>query len=718
MKINLEEVLSIYKQDDLNDFLIRNFAYDLTERGLKDKDIHQNWTFVGDNFANATSIDILKNGEKGVIERISNGIDAVLENEKNKYSIKSAKNADVIIKKAFPKFSANRNKILNGEKGSLNSYDAEDKIILAINSSQKSNKPTFDIIDKGTGIHGDDFKSTIMSLQGNNKIKTEKSYQIGSFGQGGSTSLSFAESTIIVSKYDNKYYFTVVKKVNLDGYKNHTYVYLTNNKNIIEIESNPSIKFNNYLDSFIESSSGTLVRMIETDITKKYRDNDITKPTMFSDYINTELFNVALPIKIIENRIEYTSNVHAQSRNAFGTRMKLQTWKYKLEKYSGTISIVHHNNTYDIEYFIILPEDEEKWGRDNECKRIYNQFNVHDKPIIYTVNGQYINGEGFRRIKNAGLNFLEYRLLVVIDLDVLGTEKYNFFTPDRSQIKNTDVTNGFIEKVVSVLSKEEKLNEINGIIAKKSLSSKVDSELIENITKNVKNLYSKYMNSPKIIKIPRGGHPMPNNEDVYFDEIKSLTILSKKPTFKKDEQITVVLKTEANKVVNQNADIYGFLDNKMMQPTRISFMNGRIYYHFDKIKHGEHNIQFELFIGSVSMRSNIYEFTVLDEISDEVKTSKESSLNMIINLVEEKELICDIAKTNDSIIVSLCLDHDEMAEVYGYRTSSEVDELKSSLIEPIVLFSLFLGEEYDSIDSVDGKNKIISSFSKTRAALS
>lgn len=90
------------------------------------------------------------------------------------------------------------------------------------------------------------------------------------------------------------------------------------------------------------------------------------------------------------------------------------------------------------------------------------------------------------------------------------------------------------------------------------------------------------------------------------------------------------------------------------------------------------------------MRSNIYEFTVLDEISDEVKTSKESSLNMIINLVEEKELICDIAKTNDSIIVSLCLDHDEMADVYGYRTSSEVDELKSSLLEPIVLFSLFL----------------------------
>ena len=74
-----------------------------------------------------------------------------------------------------------------------------------------------------------------------------------------------------------------------------------------------------------------------------------------------------------------------------------------------------------------------------------------------------------------------------------------------------------------------------------------------------------------------------------------------------------------------------------------------------------------------------------------------------INEVNEKEIICDVAKTKEGITVSLCLDHDEMSEVYGYRNGSQIDELKLSLIKPIVLFALFMGEKYDEIDSADDK---------------
>lgn len=59
-----------------------------------------------------------------------------------------------------------------------------------------------------------------------------------------------------------------------------------------------------------------------------------------------------------------------------------------------------------------------------------------------------ITTERFTKLNNAGLNFLKYRLLVTINLDVLGTEKYKFFTSNRSQIKNIDLTRGFLDKVI------------------------------------------------------------------------------------------------------------------------------------------------------------------------------------------------------------------------------------------------------------------------------
>ena len=167
MSIKLSEILEIYKQEDLDSLLKAKFNYDLNENNLTDSMIQKNWRFVGDNVSNASSIDILRDGEKGVVERISNAIDAVLEKQKELHNIKSAKDADVIIKKAFPKFFERKRAILSNEKEkNISSLDASDQVILAINSSRKSNKPTFDIIDRGTGLRGEEFPTTILSLHG------------------------------------------------------------------------------------------------------------------------------------------------------------------------------------------------------------------------------------------------------------------------------------------------------------------------------------------------------------------------------------------------------------------------------------------------------------------------------------------------------------------------------------------------------------------------
>ena len=111
---------------------------------------------------------------------------------------------------------------------------------------------------------------------------------------------------------------TIIKQVELTDYKNLVYVYLTIDGIIPTVEYGKTFNTGEYILDFIDhSESGTLIRMIECDISKRFRHNEVTKPGMLSDYLNTELFNVGLPVKIIENRMNYINNKNVQNIFSF-----------------------------------------------------------------------------------------------------------------------------------------------------------------------------------------------------------------------------------------------------------------------------------------------------------------------------------------------------------------------------------------------------------------
>ena len=66
------------------------------------------------------------------------------------------------------------------------------------------------------------------------------------------------------------------------------------------------------------------------------------------------------------------------------------------------------------------------------------------------------------------------------------------------------------------------------IIETKSLSSKIDSELIDNIARNVSNLYNRYLKAGGFIKREWRRPSTPNVEDIYYDEIQCLEITTKR----------------------------------------------------------------------------------------------------------------------------------------------------------------------------------------------
>ena len=564
--INLEEVLSMYKAEQVDTFLKKHTGFDLNESNLKYSDISKNFKFLGGSESNGSNVGQLTKGEKGLVERITNAIDAVIEYEKNKNNIHSAKNSKEIIKKAFPKYYEVLSKInRDDEYARLSAKEAENKVIVSINDGSKSNKPTIDVCDKGTGINGEDFATTVLSLNHGNKLSSEKSYVIGAFGQGGSTSLPFTDSTIIVSKKEGKFYFTIIKAVELKDYKNRVYVYLVLNNKIPELQvcDNDSI-FDDYLFDFAYGGeSGTLIRMVETEISRDYRKNGVTKPGMLGDYLNTELFSVGLPVKLIENRLDFKDVESNQNRYIYGSYFKLQTTKKYIKKeYSGNIDIDHNNRNYKVEYFVLLPNEEDKWGIESECKSVFQQFNAYFDPIIYTVNGQTICSERYTKLNNAGLNFLRYRLLVVINLDVLGVEKYKFFTTDRARIVESDLTRGFLDKVIQSLASCAKLKEINEIIGEKSVSTAIDRDVLNNVAKKVQNQYGRFLKTGTLLSGAKGRKYHPMDEEIFEDHIDELLITSQKREFYKDENIVFVVTTRAKKHINEKALIYLYVDGK------------------------------------------------------------------------------------------------------------------------------------------------------------
>ena len=503
--------------------------------------------------------------------------------------------------------------------------------------------------------------------------------------------------------------------------KMDTYLYLAPNGQVSLIENDEHNYEDEYINTFINSESGTLIRMIDMEIPREYRVNDAAKPGMLGDFINTELYNVSLPVKVVENRADFTSNAHKQNRYSYGSNNKMMTWEYARKEYFGTISIEHNTKEYKLNYYFILPPDESDWAKDAKCKDIFKQVNVHLDPIIYTVNGQYISSEKFTKLKNAGLSFLQYRLLVDINLDVLGKDKYRFFTTDRSRIQDSDLTNGFLDKVIEALKNEKTIIDMNNYIASQSVNANIDNELINDISSSVKSIYNKFLKSGnKILNINKGHHVNPTPEEIYCDSIQEFEITTSKQVFYKNESINVVVTTKAKKSVNDKAKIYMFVDGKQNYNHSESMMNGRIQYTLNDIPVGIHNIQFDLYDDELNLakRSNVFEFAVVDDLKKQAESiTNNKDLKLNIQLVDDKELITDTVKNevDKTIDVYLCLSHDLLVNnLYGKSASNdEIQVLKNKLLEPIILFTLFLGDNYDNIEDIDKKNEIILSFCNT-----
>jgi hypothetical protein len=146
------------------------------------------------------------------------------------------------------------------------------------------------------------------------------------------------------------------------------------------------------------------------------------------------------------------------------------------------------------------------------------------------------------------LPFLKNRLLVVVNLDELGKEKFDFFTTNRSRIKDTDWTRGLFENIVENLVTNNNLIALNNIIAEKVRDRKIDVEVLESVSKKVKNLYKNFkIPSEKVYVNEPSETPPVNPKIITYDEyISSLIINNKKENLLFKSKNHIVFKNKCN----------------------------------------------------------------------------------------------------------------------------------------------------------------------------
>ncbi len=154
------------------------------------------WKPVGGNENNLATINLGSDPAAGVVERITNAIDAVLDRE---WMERGQPGNILSPRQAVQEWFG----IVDGRLTDIDMRDSaiielSKRVQITLKDSEKDDRPTVDIRDTGIGVRSEDFASSILSLNGSRKLK--KMFLAGAFGQGGSTALSYSQYTIIMSR--------------------------------------------------------------------------------------------------------------------------------------------------------------------------------------------------------------------------------------------------------------------------------------------------------------------------------------------------------------------------------------------------------------------------------------------------------------------------------------------------------------------------------------
>ena len=466
------------------------------------------WQPIGDDPGNLSAINLAQKPGRSLAERITNGIDALLESRARHVSGTLPRNPRDAAQLWFGR------PVTTADQGlftwNYGSSDDDQHIHVTLLESGREEAPTIDVLDDGIGISARDFPKTILSLRSGNKIS--KFYLIGAFGQGGSSTLGFSEYGLYASRHEDSpqtISFSVIRVLRLsDAYKEDCYAYLALRRadGSIEVPSFTGDPTGSDLYGAADGVKmakwvrGTLVRHIGFRLTGLAGALGPSPGNLYH-FLHALLFDPLLPFRVVDLRQKGTK---PKDELVSGSRNRLMNYTRKkvsgddasgeLRHYRPMEFIVPPGETdpcIGIEYWVVLNWRKPPKGSsssDRILRPSSNELFVQKGfPVVGTLNGQNQGELGTGFFKRLTLGMVGRHIVVHIDASRAPSHvRRVLFSSTREGFKDGPVLTSIERVLGAMLTEDEDLAKLERELGERMVekeSKKTEDDVKQQITR-------------------------------------------------------------------------------------------------------------------------------------------------------------------------------------------------------------------------------------------
>ena len=410
---------------------------------------------------NSGTINMASDPGLALVERITNGIDSRIELACRRSPDHKPTSPEEAARQLFDIPTEGFSEMTNKER-----RDLAGGLVVGMHRSGNSRRPTVRVTDAGTGQHPSLFCDTLLSLNESNKVDLE--YTMGTFGQGGSTTLGFSKFVIFCSRrhpdlltpgQSDRVGFTVAYEEDTDPNtaKWPRYVWLVK-------EDGSALDLP--VAAFPELSHGTRITHVEYDA-QSLRAQFTTQMWQF---LNNALFEPVLPFILEGDRTR--NERRAGSRVILGNAARLS----RVDRARGKIQVAAED-THQITLrefgsveasWWVLARPPESASRSAPAASYADASTA----VLMTLHGQRQATKPRTWLKNtAKLPFLYKNMIVNINTNGLnGAGRRQVYASTRERARRTDLSKRIFDEVMELIRGDDDLKRLNHLEREKRLA--------------------------------------------------------------------------------------------------------------------------------------------------------------------------------------------------------------------------------------------------------
>lgn len=427
------------------------------------------WPSIGGLRNNSLACDLASGPMPALIERVTNGQDAVVEN-----GMVLASLTGILPEPKSPREAVS---ILFGIDDEMDSTphailaDVASKLVVSLHDGSEHQTPTCIIRDKGIGQHPSRFPATLLSLCSDNK--TDKPWLHGRYNAGSSASYKFASATIVTSRRNpdlaeeaDEVGTTVV--LHDPRRRPGPCVYMADkNEEILRLD-------------LPEFDHGTEIKLVDYDLPKHNAKADHATNSLRQAFF-AHFVRPSMPFCISENRDSHGKN---GNHLIYGLYHALDG-RLSVQKSAGLATRPPICALKSPPYEIPLG----KLGRATlRCFVLHEaakqRYYVNpDQAFCFSLNGQRQHNKERSWFRELGFNNIYQRMICVVECDGIDyDERHEIFKSDREGIVDSPTSRLILERAEHALrndpdlqrleeeAKEDKIKNAAGKVGEKTLS--------------------------------------------------------------------------------------------------------------------------------------------------------------------------------------------------------------------------------------------------------